>query len=537
MNDASCFNCPNVIAPGESAAYYGQHVPVFSCKARGIVIATAEMDHQDQEDAAADRANGCPSYGKRPQKPQENIALRIGLFAPEAPKQGGAPVNTCRACYFYVPAAKMAEEVSIPVGACSRFGRLIPDLRAADIAKNCSVSTRANTPDPEAHYRKILDTFAMDPVLKRWLQPDKMAAGELRDSVDTSIDPSQYPTDRPVTAQQDAAGIRAWRRLTMNGNEVFLPIFKREIFSEAEQAKIPTTGDDEHPETYVDHMQMTFTVAALWFHLDETPALHGKAGTGKTEFFRYMAWLMQLPFERISITRDSEIDDLAGKMHLRSKVIEGAGEESIQSWTEFVPGRIPKAWVKPCVIVLDEPNTGPPEVWQYIRPLTDNSKQLVNDKNEGEVIKRHPFAFLGMAMNPAWDARNVGAEMIGDADGSRLMHIFVDMPPAAVEREIIRERCKLDGYDIEDDKLNQIMKIAERLREMSDNGELPVTWGVRNQIKVARATRWFGMSKSYNLGVLDYLEPDTKEMVANVVTSVVNDRSQRTNYSKGGLIK
>lgn len=518
----SCIDCPNLIRADDTSkqtTLYGKPTNLATCAIRGIVIGTPSMTNAQSEQRATEVATHCADFGAYGREPMNT--LKIGLGIPPEPKNPSGVAKTCRACFFYTPAAKVADRTTIPMGACAKFGRLVPDLKAAEVAKNCNASVRGAVDDPEAHFEELLESITIDPALAKFIMPEEMAAAELRDRLDVSIDPAQYTSDRPVTPAQDHAGIRAWRRITSGNREVFLPIFKAEIFSEDELKKVPQTGDDEHPEQYQDHMNLAFTVAALWFHLDETPALHGKAGTGKTEFFRYMAWLMQLPFERISITRESEIDDLAGKMFFENNE------------TVFKPGRIPKAWVKPCVVVLDEPNTGPPEVWQYIRPLTDNSKQLVNDKNEGEVIKRHAFAFLGMAMNPAWDSRNVGAEMIGDADGSRLMHIFVDMPDEPTERKIIRARCDLDGYDLPQDTEDIIMRVAKTLREMSDNNELPITWGIRNQIKVARATAWFPLEKSYALGVLDYLEPETRSMVLGVVTE--EEKAQSRRASKRGV--
>ncbi|AKJ71772.1 ATPase family protein [Tsukamurella phage TIN2] len=516
----SCLDCHHLIRREDTTKQtdlYGKPTLMSTCRLLGTIIATTSMTQGDEGARAEEVGSKCRTYNSYEPAGKQQVALSIGVGVPPDPTTKVGMAKTCRACYFYVQGAKMAEhtEGNITMGACSKFGKLIPDLKAAPIAKECKVSERANVTDPQAHFQKLIDSIHFDPMLAKYILPGEMAAAASADQVDTSVDPATYPTDRPVTPAQDAQGIRAWRRLRSGKREIFLPIFKRELFSADEQAKIPATGDDEHPEQYVDHMQLSYTVGALWFHLDETPALHGRAGTGKTEFFRYMAWLMQLPFERISITRDSEIDDLAGKMHFENNE------------TVFKPGRIPKAWVKPCVVVLDEPNTGPPEVWQYIRPLTDNSKQLVNDKNEGEVIKRHAFAFLGMAMNPAWDARNVGAEMIGDADGSRLMHIFVDMPGELVERGIIRARCDLDGFNLNQDHEDVIMRVAKTLREMSDNGELPLTWGIRNQIKVARATAWFDLPKAYSLGVLDYLEPETREVVLNIVTEEIKAQEKK----------
>ena len=230
--------------------------------------------------------------------------------------------------------------------------------------------------------------------------------------------------------------------------------------------------------------------------------------THNTEFFRHMAWLMCLPFHRISVTGSTEVDDLAGKMHYDPA-----------KGTYFEYGRVPTAWGKPGVICLDEPNVGQPDVWQFIRPLTDNSKQLVLDMNKGERLPRHDYAFLGMAMNPAWDVRNSGTSTIADADGSRLMHIFVDLPSEAVERRIIEAAVKLDGWEIGGDALDMVIGIAGDLRRMSSEETIPITWGIRPQLKVARALKWFGPTDAYRLATADYLEPQHQELILDVVRS------------------
>lgn len=517
-----CDNCHHRIESSSflrQEALYGKATSIETCEVRGIIISTDSFTSQQAQARRSELATTCQDYNRS--GAERTVTLRLGFGAPEAPPSGGQQTRTktCRGCYFYLPAQKVATAFPgvPPMGACAKFGRLIPEMKASDIAKNCSESRRLSNEvsDPEVHHKMLVDSIVLDPSLAKYLTPGDEPAS-LDDRVDTSLEPSEYPSDRPVSPKQTAMGIRAWRRITSGNRELFIPVFERSFFTEEEQAKIPATGDDEHPEQYADHMNLAYQVAALWFHLDETPALNGNPGSGKTEFFRYMAWLMQVPFERVSVTRDTEIDDLAGKMHFENNE------------TVFKPGRIPKAWVKPNVLVLDEPNTGPPEVWQYIRPLTDNSKQLVNDRNEGETIHRHQFAFLGMAMNPAWDARNIGAEQIGDADGSRLMHIFVDMPDEKTERKIIRARCELDGYELPEDTEDHIINIAQTLREMGDNGELPLTWGIRNQIKVARATAWFSVEKAYDLGVLDYLEPDLKKSVRGVIDAELNTKRGRS---------
>lgn len=506
-----CYSCSNFIGPNSDASLFPGDLG--ACRARGEVITRVNASEEANQASVDKMSKDCPKYNQYPKK--DILIPIIGMNArPFESNKSRVAASTCRACIHSVPPAKTSEAYGIRSTVCGKLGGVIPDTMSNEIAKGCNESERVAISDANTAWTHNIANLVLKPHLKELFDTNLVAGAsvaDLADVLDSTIDPATYPSDKPVSQAAKNQGVRAWRRITSGEREVWLPIFDPSIFTDAERSKIPAYGDDEHPETYVDHMNLAYAVSVLWFHLKETPALNGKAGTGKTEFFRWMAYLMQLPFERISITRSTELEDLAGKMHFED------------NQTVFKPGRIPRAWAKPCVLVLDEPNTGPPEVWQYIRPLTDSSKQLANDLNEGEIISRHPFSFLGMAMNPAWDSRNVGAEQIGDADGSRLMHIYVDMPTREVEEGIIRQRCELDGYSIPDDTLAVIMTIAERLREMSDNQELPLTWGIRNQIKVARVTAWFDLHRAYSMAVLDYLEPELRETVLEVVRDSVKE--------------
>ena len=46
-----------------------------------------------------------------------------------------------------------------------------------------------------------------------------------------------------------------------SGNEAFLPVFDESFFTDAERRLIPRTGDDEHPEWYVDHQGLLYSLA------------------------------------------------------------------------------------------------------------------------------------------------------------------------------------------------------------------------------------------------------------------------------------
>lgn len=501
----NCFNCPSLVR-ADDTSFFRKSIGVSVCSRHGKVIGTVNSTEREKDKLATHFASNCPDFGAlRPGSPDwSKLSMTVMLPDPSTigqSKNNPDMVRSCAGCANFVREDIVLKELGWAGGMCAAKGKILLANRYTLEARGCEdrtfgsvrTSTTGLTFLPEYEENFIGNG---DPV--KAYKKDQA----------NFVPPEDYETDAPVSEADVAHGIRAWRKIEdeLTGNYVMLPIYASDFFTEAEREKIPHTGDDEHPEDYVDYAFNTYKVAVLWTQLDETPALWGRAGLGKTELGRHLAWLMQIPFERISITGSTELDDLAGKMHFT----EGVG-------THFEYGRLPKAWMKPNVIMIDEPNTGPADVWQFLRPLTDNSKQLVLDMNAGERITRHDDAYLIMAMNPAWDLLNVGAQMIGDADANRLMHLQFDLPPASLEREIIKKKTAHDGYDIPEDTLDMVMKIAEDLRALTEEGTLSITWAIRPQLKVARALRWFDPLTAYRMAASDYLEPAQAQILLDVV--------------------
>jgi MoxR-like ATPase len=506
----SCLSCPSYLTePAEVVSKFKKSIGAPVCGRFGHALGKPGLPPKQEEKLAMHYGKNCPAYGEPlPPVPQEH---RFQVMLPDPVVVSRTPdpdmqalVKTCASCRNFVRDDTVATELGWAAGLCAAKGKLILPSRQVFEAKDCPSrefgSIRQNTTGMHL-LPEYEDAFQLnaDPI-KAYFKA-KEAGG--------IPDPKDYPSDRPVAPDEEASGIRAWRRVVDpegSGNEVFLPIYMSSHFDAEDHAKIPQAGDDEHPELYVDHFGGVFAAAVSWTELDETPALWGEAGVGKTELFRHLAYLMQLPFIRISITGSTELDDLAGKMHYDPS-----------KGTYFQYGRLPRSWGKPCVLCIDEPNVGPPDVWQFLRPLTDNSKQLVLDMNEGETMKRHTDCYLGMAMNPAFDPKNVGTQQIGDADARRLFHVWVPLPPEELEREIIASRVALDGWEIDKGRLDGIMQISTELRGLCREGTLPITWGVAQQIKVARALRWFTPTVAYRRAVADYLEPEAQDALLDVV--------------------
>jgi hypothetical protein len=499
--------CPSYLQPTESVQFFNRSIGTAVCARFGKPMARITSSEKEKETLAREFASKCSEYGKpKPATPDWRQA-KFQVMLPDPQVIGVPPeqqelVTTCQSCKWFVRDSAVVAEVGWSAALCSQKGKLLLANRYTFEARDCnerSFGTPRNSSTGMTFLPEYDDAFVGSTDPTRLYMKAKA----------NRVEPHLYETDKDVSQADSERGIRAWRAIVdpETENTVYLPIYRLDFFDEAQRKKIPMAGDDEHPEDYVDHGGYVYKVAVLWTELDETPAFNGRAGTGKTEFFRHMAYLMCLPFYRFSITASTELDDLAGKWTFEN------GE------TKFQKGRLVQAWESPCVIDIDEPNAGQPDVWQFLRPMTDNSKQLVLDQAKGEDSTRNDDCYMGMAMNPPWDALNTGIIQMADADSNRLMHLFIDLPPEPLEREIIQVRCAHDGFGITNEQLDFVMAIAKDIRGMTtfENQTLQITWGIRPQLKAARALRWFDPLTAYRMAIADFLEPEQQQLLLDVV--------------------
>lgn len=508
----SCADCPSFLTEDTVISKFRKNFGGAACAKYGHVLSRPGNTDAQNSAAQVKYAEGCDSFGApRPALPLE---MRFLVATPDMVirKPADDPLkrdacNTCASCIKYVREDAVIAEMGWGAGICAARGKLILTNRQSKEAENCE-------------YREFGPVRSTTAGINLFGEFDDGTSGSspsaapiatfIARSVEAIPDPQLYESDKDVSDEEQLAGIRAWRKVTDPDNAArftHLPIYRTDFFTEDEQKKIPKVGDEEHPEMYVDHFGGVYLCAVAWNELDETPVAWGEAGVGKTELFRHLAFLMGLPFERISITAGTELDELIGKMLF------------LDGETRFSYGRLPLAWTKPCVLCLDEPNTGAVEIWQRIRPLTDNSKQMVVEENAHEHLDRNDDCYLGLAMNPAWDPKNIGALPIADADVNRLFHVYISLPDESIEKQIIAARVRLDGWELSAGQMRMLMKIAADLRAHADEDTLPITWGIRPQIKVARALAWFEPLVAYRRAVGDYLEPQALEVLKDAVKS------------------
>lgn len=480
--------------------------------ARAVAMAPVDPMMSQSNHAVEDISLSIPSSWPLIALDTEAIQRQVTEAAPSGPNdfasEGRHADHGC-----YIPAHVMMDKFNIPVGACGITGQLLPgSLSSRETTFSDCVSSHigqeAESGDLELtllpHITEIEELVNNPASLERPVEAIHLAG------------PENYATDAPVSDTQKAKGIVAWRRLEnpVNADQsIMLPIYdidKMPYGSEetraAEAKKVPRAGDEGMPESYIDYDGILYPLAVTMVGLRDSPSLIGQAGTGKSAAYRYLSYLMGLPYTRISVTPSTEVDELAGHMEFHP-----------EKGTEFRHGRLAQAWTRPGVICLDEPNSAKPDVWFLLRPLLDSEKQLAIDTNEGEILPRHESSYLGMAMNPSWDYRNSGTNPLADADVSRLFHVQVGLPPESVEADIIRTHCKAIGFDIKDSQLRVMRKIATDLRDTASGGELMFSWGTRSQLKVARLLPYFTIEQAYQAALGASLEPSQEDLFNGIV--------------------
>lgn len=526
----SCDTCPQRIPSTEigerilKTIDYGEGVDY--CAARGIPLGRPDMDITQMLEAKVKFAEKCGSKDDPP--PPTKLKSSIGkvgravdVSIERRTKAEIAP-RDCRECAFAMHPSEVRRRYGWGLFMCMAKGELIPTNKLRGTATGCDLGVDKARLGTDAPDTPIVTHENVKLLAVYGSASEVTPSDAARARLSALPDPRDYRSDRAVSFEDANQGIMAWRELRHpiepdgDFDSVWLPIFDREWegWTKQEREKIPVRGGDEMVEYYVDHHNLLYYVGGD-FTNGMSPVLVGAAGTGKTEFFRYMAYQCQLPFDRISITNSTEVADIIGK-HL-VKVAEG----STDSVTEWINGRIPTFLPRPGVAVIDEPNLGPKDVMEVIRPIIDSSSQLVLDQDEGQRILRHAYRYLGFAMNPSWDYRYQGANDMNEADLNRMTSFAVDFPSPETERDVIINHCNAHGYHISNKKLDQLMQLTKDLRPATDpdNGTLSFSWGMRVMLTVAMSTRYKTLEESVRT-FADRLDPTERSQVMSYVKTI-----------------
>ncbi len=268
-----------------------------------------------------------------------------------------------------------------------------------------------------------------------------------------------------------------------SGMGVKLPLYDPESFPEADRVKIPTESN------FIDHDNLIYKVAVDLVR-GKVPMMWGPAGVGKTQLARHMAFLMQVPFERVPLGETSEREDVTGHYELKG------------SNTEWVQSRLARSFGRPGVTCIDEWNAAPPAVLHVARPVLDDSAALALDAYDGRILLKHEHNFMIATGNPDWMPQYAGLLPLSEADADRLSHINVGWPKVDVEAEILLNHVKAKDLDrVPAWHLVCGLLAWSDIRTQIDAGSIGVTAGTRSLVNFVELLQYHtvreAMSKVY----------------------------------------
>jgi len=165
----------------------------------------------------------------------------------------------------------------------------------------------------------------------------------------------------------------------------------------------------------------------------ENVLLTGGAGVGKTSHIIQLAARIGQPVIRVNLNGETRISDFLGKIQIA---------DGKTFWTD---GILPLAMRNGYWLIVDEIDSGEPNILSLLHPILEENGFLVLKENQGEVIKPHPkFRIFGTA-------NSIGVmqdKAVSYAGTNQMNAAFLDrwhvmeMPPldAKTEVKVILER-------------------------------------------------------------------------------------------------
>jgi nitric oxide reductase NorQ protein len=227
------------------------------------------------------------------------------------------------------------------------------------------------------------------------------------------------------------------------------------VFPENVQSLIPSNTPEyiDKGFNYVERI-----VRALYYF--KQCALIGPSGTGKTHIVYLIAELCGLPMWEINCGLQTSAYDLFGRYI-------GLGKEN------WIDGQIVMWCRQGGILYLDEANMMKQDIATRLNPVLDTRGHIVLTEKDNEIIQRHPYGYLVIAMNP-FSAEFVGTKPL-NAALRRRMSVWINFDYLSIGDKISRDEIELvmKRSGVDEKIAEKIVKTGAELRRQYKNGDLP----------------------------------------------------------------
>ncbi len=206
-----------------------------------------------------------------------------------------------------------------------------------------------------------------------------------------------------------------------------------------------------------DHDYVKQIIRALYYF--KQCALIGPSGTGKTHIAYLVAELTGLPMYEVNCGLQTSSYDLIGRYI-------GLGKEN------WIDGPL-VSWLRNGgLMYLDEANMMKQDVATRLNPVLDTRGHMVITEKDGEIVKRHKFGYVIIAMNP-FSAEFAGTKPM-NAAFRRRMSVWVNFDYPSVGDRILPEEAQLIvRKGVDEDTAFKVLRVGAEMRRQYKAGDLP----------------------------------------------------------------
>jgi len=227
------------------------------------------------------------------------------------------------------------------------------------------------------------------------------------------------------------------------------------VFPESVRSLIPRNTPEylDRGEKYVERI----TRALYYF---KQCSLIGPSGTGKTHVVYIVAEIADIPLWEINCGLQTSAYDMFGRYI-------GLGKEN------WIDGQIISWCRNGGILYLDEANMMKQDVATRLNPILDTRGHIVLTEKDNEIVPRHPYGYVIIAMNP-FTSEFVGTKPL-NAAFRRRMSVWINFDYLSVgekispdEIQLVQKRSRVDEKTAEN-----IVRIGAELRRQYKAGDLP----------------------------------------------------------------
>lgn len=195
-------------------------------------------------------------------------------------------------------------------------------------------------------------------------------------------------------------------------------------------------------------------VAAKMFSKGRNVMFIGPPGTGKNMRLRHACHETNRPLVTIPMDEDTMIQELMGNFTVDDGTV------------EFEDALLPIIVQNGGMLCLDEPNAAPNSVLRALYKVLEDDAELYV-KGADKIVTPHPEFYAAATINPA----DLGAGPLPSSFVRRFCKIPIETLPPAKEVELLDMKINSDRTVVSRDELEGLVKIANRVRDRSREGE------------------------------------------------------------------